>query len=118
MIAWLLYAAILFPTIGSVVDHHFAERQPSHLHSGAVVLHVHNYARPHSHTDQASHGANAVFNFESIETISFFHTGGDLGLTAFSQFRPDSTFALPSSPTTPMLELPAKSPDRPPQAIA
>ncbi len=117
LLAWLLYVAIMFPTIGPVVDHHFAERQPGHLHHGAVVLHAHNYGQSHGHTAEGSQDSNAVYNFESVQTINLFHTGDELGLAAFLLFRPDSTFALPVTPMAPVLEPPPKSPDRPPTRI-
>jgi hypothetical protein len=118
ILSWLLYAAVLFPAIGPLADHHFAERQPGHLHSGTVVVHSHSYGQSHGHADQDSQGSNAIYNFESVQTINFFHTGDELGLTAFWQFRLDSTLVLPSSPTTPMPEPPPRLPHRPPRAIA
>ena len=118
MLSWLLYAAILFPTIGPVVDHHFAERQSGHLHYGAVVIHIHNYGQAHNHTDQGSLDSKAVYSFESAQTTNLFHTGDELGLAAFLQFRPDSTFVLPTNPSAPILEPPPKSRARPPTIIA
>ena len=48
-------AALLFPALGPGLDHHFAERQPGHVHFGPTVYHVHVYDIPHRHLHTADH---------------------------------------------------------------
>ena len=50
--ALALLAALLIPLLGPLVDHHFAERQPGHLHlylTGVPVQHLHDHEAYHSH---------------------------------------------------------------------
>ena len=47
-----LLMALFFPLLGATVDHHFAERQPGHLHiflAGAPTKHLHHHEALHSH---------------------------------------------------------------------
>ena len=48
----ILLMALSFPMLGAMVDHHFAERQPGHLHiflSGSPADHLHHHDNLHSH---------------------------------------------------------------------
>ena len=47
--------ALLAPLAGSALDHHFAERQPDHLHIGAAHTHSHLHA-----FERAAHVHHAV----------------------------------------------------------
>lgn len=50
--ALALLFAILTPLLGPLVDHHFAERQPGHVHlylTGVPVQHLHHHEAFHSH---------------------------------------------------------------------
>ena len=114
----LLYAAIMFPSIGPLVDHHFAERQPGHLHLYAGAFHVHSFDHPHSHDGQAPLDSNAVYNFERAHTVNLFHTGDELGLAAFYLFRPNSLFVLPSRLRALSVEPRPEGHDRPPTSLA
>lgn len=114
----LLYAAIMFPSIGPLVDHHFAERQLGHLHLYAGSLHVHSFDRPHSHDGEVPLDANALYNFERAHTVNLFHTGDELGLTAFSLFQPNSLFVLPSGLRELSVEPRPEEHDRPPTGLA
>lgn len=54
--ALALLAALLVPLLGPLADHHFAERQPGHVHiyvSGVPVQHLHDHEALHSHTNPA-----------------------------------------------------------------
>ena len=47
-----LLMALFFPLLGATVDHHFAERQPGHLHiflAGTPTTHLHHHEALHSH---------------------------------------------------------------------
>lgn len=116
-LSMLLYAAIMFPSIGPLVDHHFAERQPGHLHMYAGTLHVHSFDRPHSHDGQAPLDSNAAYNFERAHTVNLLHTGDELGLTAFYLFQANSLFVLPSGLRALSVEPRTDGPDRPPTIL-
>ena len=50
--ALTLLAALLLPLLGPLMDHHFAERQPAHLHvypAGVPIQHLHDHEAFHSH---------------------------------------------------------------------
>ena len=50
--ALALLAALLLPLLGPLVDHHFAERQPAHLHvylAGVPIQHLHDHEAFHPH---------------------------------------------------------------------
>ncbi len=54
---------VALPSLGPMVDHHFAERQPYHAHLGADTGHVHGYRAFHEHLPVGS-GANAPMGNE------------------------------------------------------
>ena len=46
------FLALALPSVGPLLDHHFAERQPNHVHvyfGERIVEHVHPYGLVHSH---------------------------------------------------------------------
>lgn len=50
--ALALLSALLIPLLGPLADHHFAERQPGHLHiylSGVPIQHLHDHEAIHTH---------------------------------------------------------------------
>lgn len=50
--ALTLLAALLTPLLGPLVDHHFAERQPGHVHiylGGIPIQHLHDHEAFHTH---------------------------------------------------------------------
>ena len=50
--ALALLTALLLPLLGPLADHHFAERQPGHLHvypAGVPIQHLHDHEAFHSH---------------------------------------------------------------------
>ena len=59
--ALALLTALLTPLLGPLVDHHFAERQPGHLHiylAGVPVQHLHDHEAYHTHDPQTTDTAN------------------------------------------------------------
>ena len=55
--ALALLTALLIPLLGPLVDHHFAERQPGHLHlylTGVPVQHLHDHEASHTHNAPAA----------------------------------------------------------------
>lgn len=52
LLAVLVLLLLLFPGLGPVLDHHFAERQPDHAHIyfGPILFrHIHPFEEPHGH---------------------------------------------------------------------
>ncbi len=52
VIALALLTALLLPLLGPLADHHFAERQPGHLHiylAGVPIQHLHDHEALHTH---------------------------------------------------------------------
>ena len=50
--ALALLTALLLPLLGPLADHHFAERQPGHLHiylAGVPIQHLHDHESFHPH---------------------------------------------------------------------
>ena len=50
--ALALLTALLLPLLGPLADHHFAERQPGHLHiylAGVPIQHLHDHEAFHPH---------------------------------------------------------------------
>ena len=50
--ALALLTALLLPLLGPLADHHFAERQPGHLHiylAGVPIQHLHDHEALHTH---------------------------------------------------------------------
>ena len=49
-LAVLVTGALLLPAVGPLLDHHYAERVPGHLHpTGVSVAHAHPYEVDHRH---------------------------------------------------------------------
>ena len=45
----MVVTAALLPGFGPLVDHHFAEKLPTHGHLGGYVSHTHTYEQTHEH---------------------------------------------------------------------
>lgn len=80
-LALLAVGVLLLPSLGPLLDHHFAERHPAHGHIylGAVGLeHSHPFERPHSHHDgmyaPAAGEGNVVF-FAPYDGAGHSHDG-------------------------------------------
>ena len=62
--ALALLAALLLPLLGPLADHHFAERQPGHLHiylAGVPIQHLHDHETFHPH-ESTNEGPTGVEN--------------------------------------------------------
>ena len=120
-------AALLAPLMGAVLDHHFAERQPDHLHIGAPREHSHTHAfervhhRHHAanrYARAASEGADtpiALYKSEGSIAASLAVSPSNLDDEALRQFRPTSVFTLPSISDDALRQCALPPPDKPPE---
>ena len=78
-LAIALFTALLFPQVGPVIDHHFAERAPLHNHlAPGKQAHKHRYSTSHSHQLAASSPALETV-VTSLEEDAY---GGSMALLA------------------------------------
>ena len=57
---------VLLPSMGPLIDHHFAERQPYHSHLGPDRGHEHQYSYFHAHGSEADPESNpALYNLDT-----------------------------------------------------
>lgn len=60
-----MVAAVELPSFGPIVDHHFAERLPSHHHLGAASAHEHPFNLAHAETGDSTDSPTALYNHDS-----------------------------------------------------
>ena len=122
-------AALLAPLMGAALDHHFAERQPGHLHIGAPREHTHAHAFEHAHHLHHAHAANryaraasdgadtpiALYKSEGSAAATLAVSPSNLDDEALRQFRPTSVFTLPSLSDSAMRQRALPPPDKPPE---
>lgn len=116
----LLLLALILPTVGVLVDHHFAERQPSHLHIGVYGDHLHFFGAHHVHYEDAvSSNArdqgtpSAIYNYDGALTIALGVAMVGMGMNALFAFEPTSFYVFPhprNSPAKTRYVSPAKRP--------
>ena len=112
----LLLAALVVPSIGPLVDHHFAERQPGHRHyASASQSHTHSYQDVyHQHSPGSDVNALALVNFD---TGPVGVTIADLPTEFLYSFEPTSYFHLPPAPYTRARVSYIPPPDVPPRDL-
>ncbi|MCI0438657.1 MAG: hypothetical protein L0177_05945 [Chloroflexi bacterium] len=100
--ALLLLAALALPSVGPLVDHHFAERQPGHRHvAGVVQPHTHSYEDEYHHHNTGGNGDVPVLvNYDSGLAASTVVTTADVPLDSPPLFEPTSIFSMPLAPET------------------
>ena len=70
------------PSVGPLVDHHFAERHSAYSHVSAVTrLHTHVYQNSHTHYHHSS-GTQpfALYNHDSVSTASVIMVAEDTAM--------------------------------------
>ena len=96
-----LRVAVALPALGPLLDHHFAERQPGHLHVGPLYYHTHTYDSQHGHyhvTSRSMTGQpSALYNYESGPTAVVAVVITNMAMQSFECVEPSSVF-LPPSP--------------------
>ena len=114
--------ALLAPLAGGALDHHFAERQPDHLHIGAAHSHSHLHAferaaHLHHAVGERSAGADApIALYKSDGSVATAQAqaaaSADAGERA--QRGPTAAFILPVASERRLLPYSPHPPDKPP----
>lgn len=119
----LLLAAVIFPSIGPLVDHHFAQHQDYHSHVGLVHYHTHaDVGHTHSHdyplAQDAGHQSGPVmlYNYDSGPASGLATVVWHVGSLPVLSFEPTSTLLLPLPPTARWRQAYIPPPLRPPAA--
>ncbi len=113
--ALALLTALLFPLLGPLVDHHFAERQPGHVHlylTGAPSQHLHHHEAFHTHDTPAADPAeieaggpvlenSVIFMPQESEGLSVSSIGVTLALLTTAVAITLPTFLMRLSPRNP-----------------
>ena len=101
-IALTAIVALIAPLAGPMFDHHFAERQPGHLHIGASGEHSHAFESAyhlHKHPLPApeEEGAFPLVLYKSEGSIAATLAASPLDISSESmrQYQPTSVFYLP-----------------------
>ena len=116
--------ALLAPLAGPALDHHFAERQPDHLHFGVPGKHSHAFESPyhlHRHSPSTpTDGSLPVALYRSDGTIAVTLAASPVDVNAESmrQFQPTSVFVLPPPVVNAARQHSPAPPDRPPAFVA
>lgn len=113
----LLLAAVIFPSIGPLVDHHFAERQPYHTHVGLFHYHTHD-TLDHSQSHDHPSGPVMLYNYDSGPTSSLATLAWHLESLPAPSFEPTSILPLPLPPAERWRQAYLSPPERPPTPIA
>ncbi|MDE2686678.1 MAG: hypothetical protein OXI16_04160 [Chloroflexota bacterium] len=120
--ALVAVAAILAPLAGPAFDHHFAERQPGHLHFGAVGEHIHAFESAfhyHPRPRKAPSGDTPIALYKSeagiAATIVASHM--DVDAAALRQYQPTSVFILPPAQNAAARQYIPHIPHRPPALV-
>ena len=116
--------ALLAPLAGPALDHHFAERQPDHLHFGAPGEHSHAYESPiHIHRHAPSTPADgslpvALYRSDGAMAVTLAASPVDVDAESMRQFQPTSVFVLPPPVVNAARQHSPAPPDRPPAFVA
>ncbi len=116
--------ALLAPLAGPVLDHHFAERQPDHLHFGAPGQHTHAFESPyHLHRHPPSTPADgsspvALYRSEGAMAATIAGSPVDVDTASIRKFQPASVFILPPPFAGAVKQHSPAPPDKPPAVLA
>ena len=117
----LLLVGLALPSVGPLVDHHFAERHPDHRHLGVAGYHAHGLQHLHVRipvegTDSSGQSA-ALLNYESGPAATVVAVSDDKALQFFLLFEPASLFVLPLPPLAQPKYNYTVPPKKPPQQL-
>ena len=116
--------ALLAPLAGPALDHHFAERQPDHLHFGTPGEHSHAFESPyHLHRHPPSTPADgslpiALYRSDGAIAVTLAGSPVDVDAESMRQFQPTSVFVLPPPAVSAARQHSPAPPDRPPAVVA
>ena len=114
--------ALLAPLAGSALDHHFAERQPGHLHIGAAHTHSHLHAFERAaHTHHAVGGKRLagedlpIALYKSDGSVAAAQAQAAIaGVGERARYEPTSVVALPAANVKRLIPHAPLPPDKPP----
>jgi hypothetical protein len=115
----VLVMALALPSIGPLIDHHFAERNPTHHHVSVAQDHAHAYGSSHAHvaTESAPDDATALYNHDSgLATVAPLMID-DAALRVSQGFEASSIFDIPLIARVSRADHIIAPPDRPPQPV-
>ena len=116
--------ALLAPLAGPTLDHHFAERQPDHLHFGAPGEHSHSFESAiHLHRHAPTTPADgslpvALYRSDGAISVTLAGSPADVDSESVRHFQPTSTFVLPPHVVNAVRQHSPAPPDRPPAFVA
>ena len=100
----ILLIGLIVPTVGPLVDHHFADRQPGHNHLLLVSDHLHAVDGQHSHLltgdTEDGEGSATLYNYDSGLAVGQNAPSDATSLLASLQYEPTSVLILPLYPVT------------------
>ena len=113
----LALAIVALPSVGPMIDHHFAERQPYHAHFRTDVAHAHDYANQHAHGDDpAESGDDALFGFDALSGGPALALITDSRLMGRLAADSASLLAIPGIAETALASTSVPPPEKPPRA--
>ncbi len=122
-IALTAVVALIAPLAGPVLDHHFAERQPDHLHFGAPGEHNHTFESSyhlHNHASSTpAAGSLPIALYKSDAGVAATLVASPVNVDAASlrQYQPTSVFILPAPLTVAAWQHIPNPPDKPPAPL-
>ena len=120
-VALTAVVALLAPLAGPALDHHFAERQPDHLHLGAPGEHFHSYESAihlHRHPPTTpADGSLPIALYRSDGAIAVTLAGSPVDSESMRQFQPTSVFILPPQQVSAARQHSPTPPDKPPAVL-
>ena len=120
LVALTAVVAMLAPLAGPALDHHFAERQPDHLHFGTPGAHTHAFESAHHlhrHPAPAPEDGGvpiALYRSEGSIVATLAASPVDVDSASMRRFQPTSVFILPASLNLAMRQHTPTPSDKPP----
>ena len=122
-VALTAVVALLAPLAGPALDHHFAERQPDHLHLGAPGEHYHSYESAiHLHRHPPTTPADgslpiALYRSDGAIAVTLAGSPVDVDSESMRQFQPTSVVILPPQQVSAARQHSPIPPDKPPAVL-
>ena len=123
VVSLTVVAALLAPLAGPMFDHHFAERQPDHLHFGAhgehthafeSQYHIHRHAAP---IDRSGSLPIALYKSDASIAATIAASPVDVDSESMRRFMPTSVFILPPPLVSAARQHTPTPPGRPPALL-